>query len=201
MNLSRVTNLQVKDENCDLLADFLILNRCKIYLSQLLNVSDVRQIEMHTAEPLVPDPEVEIAFEVEIVVAKLKKYKSPGSDQISAELIQAGGEILQCEIHKLSNSIWSKQELLDQWNECIIIPVYKRGDKIDCSNYQGVSVLSTSYKILSNGLLSRLSPYIEKIIGDRQYGFQHNNHCSESLHSSGTGKKRGRTMRQYTSYS
>jgi hypothetical protein len=51
-------------------------------------VSDVRQIETHTAEPLVPDPS---PFEVEVAIAKLKRYKSPGSDQIPAELIQAGG--------------------------------------------------------------------------------------------------------------
>jgi hypothetical protein len=63
------------------------------YFSQLLdvhNVSDVRQIGVHTTEPLVPGPS---HFEVEIAIVKLKKYKSPGSDQISVELIQAGGEI------------------------------------------------------------------------------------------------------------
>jgi hypothetical protein len=60
------------------------------------NVSDVRQIEVHTAEPLVSGPS---HLEVEIAVAKLKKYKSPGSDEIPAELIQAGGEILLSAIH------------------------------------------------------------------------------------------------------
>jgi hypothetical protein len=55
------------------------------------NVSDVRQIEEHTAEPLVPDPS---RLEFAIAIAKLKKYKSAGSDQIPTELIQAGGEIL-----------------------------------------------------------------------------------------------------------
>jgi hypothetical protein len=66
------------------------------------NVSDVRQIEVHSAEPLVPGPS---RLEVEIAIAKLKKYKSPGSDQIPAELIQAGGEILLCEIHKPINCV------------------------------------------------------------------------------------------------
>jgi hypothetical protein len=47
-------------------------------------VSDVRQIEVHTAEPLVPGPS---HLEVEIAVAKLEKYKSLGSVQIPAELI------------------------------------------------------------------------------------------------------------------
>jgi hypothetical protein len=49
-------------------------------------VSDVRQIEVHTAEPLVPGPS---RLEVEIAIAKLKKYKSPGSDQVLVELILA----------------------------------------------------------------------------------------------------------------
>jgi hypothetical protein len=44
----------------------------------------------------------------------LQRYKSPGSDQIPAGLIEAGGETLQSEIHKLINSIWNKEELSDQ---------------------------------------------------------------------------------------
>jgi hypothetical protein len=78
-------NNLVKDENGDLLADsHNILNRWKNYFSHLLNVHNVdddRQIEVHTAEPLVPGPS---SLEVEIAVAKLKKYKSAGSDLIQA---------------------------------------------------------------------------------------------------------------------
>jgi hypothetical protein len=90
-----------------------ILNRWKNYFSQLLNVhrvSDIRQIEIHTAEPLVPDPS---PFEVEIAIENLKRYNSPGSDGIPGELIQAGGEILRSKIHKLIKSIWNKEELPD----------------------------------------------------------------------------------------
>jgi hypothetical protein len=60
-------------------------------------VSDDRQREIHIAEPLVPDP---APFEVEIAVAKLKRNRSPGSDQIPTELIQAGDEILCSDIYK-----------------------------------------------------------------------------------------------------
>jgi hypothetical protein len=55
--------------------------------------------------------------------------------------------------------IWNKEELTDQWKESIVVPVYKKDDKTDCSNYRGISLLSTTYKILSNILLSRLTPY------------------------------------------
>jgi hypothetical protein len=88
------------------------LNRWKNYFSQLLNVrrvTDVRQIEVHTAESLVPTHR---PFEVEIVIAKLKRYKLLGSDQIPAELIQEGGEILLSKILKLINSIWNIKNCL-----------------------------------------------------------------------------------------
>jgi hypothetical protein len=50
------------------------------------NVSDVKQIDIHTAEPLVLDPR---PFEVKISIAKFKNYDLSGSDQILAALIQA----------------------------------------------------------------------------------------------------------------
>jgi hypothetical protein len=64
-------------------------------------IAGVMHIEIHTAEPLVPDSS---PSDVEIAIAKFKKHKSPDSDQIKAELIQAGGETLLSGIHKLINS-------------------------------------------------------------------------------------------------
>jgi hypothetical protein len=53
-------------------------------------------------------------------------------------------------IHKLINAIWNKEELPDQWKESITVPVHKKGDKTGCNNYRGISLLSTSYEILSS---------------------------------------------------
>jgi hypothetical protein len=55
----------------------------------------------------------------------------PGSDQIQAELIQAGGEILLSAFHTAINSIWNKEELHDQWNESTIVPVHNKADATD----------------------------------------------------------------------
>jgi len=54
------------------------------------------------------------------------------------------------------------------WKESITVPIHKKGDKTDCSNYTGIS---TTYKILSKILLSRLTPYAEKITGDISVDF------------------------------
>jgi hypothetical protein len=70
-------------------------------------------------------------LEFEIAAAKLKKYKSPGTDEISAELIQVGGAVLLSTNHKLINSVWNKAELPEQWKESIIVPVPKNGDNTD----------------------------------------------------------------------
>jgi hypothetical protein len=65
----------------------------------------VRLAEIHTAELLVPEPSVS---EIEVAIDNLKSHKSPGIDQIPAELIKAGGRTISCEIHKLIISIWNK---------------------------------------------------------------------------------------------
>jgi hypothetical protein len=131
----------------------------------------LRQIEIHTAQPSISEPK---SFGAEIDVAKLEKFKWPGSDQIPAEPIQARDEILRSEIHKLIRCILNKEGLPDQWKESIIVPVHKRGNINDCSNYRETSLLSTAYKMLSNILPSRLSPYTDEIIGDHQCGFRRN---------------------------
>jgi hypothetical protein len=58
-------------------------------------------------------------------------HKSPGFGQILAEFIQAGSNTLCSEISEHINSIWNKEELPDQGKESIIVPAYKKGDKID----------------------------------------------------------------------
>jgi hypothetical protein len=133
---------------------------------------------MHTAEPFVPEPS---ASEVEVAIGKLKRYKSPGVDQIPAELIQAGGETLRSEIHKLIKLILNKEELPHQSKESIVVPIDKKGDKTDCSNYRGISLLSTSYKILSNILLARLTPYADEIVRDHQCVFRRNRSTTDHI--------------------
>jgi hypothetical protein len=92
------------NENVDLLADsYSNLSRWKNFFFHIFNahvVNDIRQTEVRTAKPLVPEHS---SFEVETANGKLKRwaYYSPDTDQIPAELVQSGGNILRFEIHKL----------------------------------------------------------------------------------------------------
>jgi hypothetical protein len=69
-------------------------------------------MDIHTAKLLTPEPSL---VEVEIAIGKFKSYKSPGTDQIPAELIKAGGETLYSQIHRFICSVWNKEELPQQW--------------------------------------------------------------------------------------
>ena len=69
----------------------------------MYEVKDVGQAEIHTAEPLVPEPS---ASDVELPIDKLKSHKSLGIDQIPAELIKARGRTVCLGIRKVITSVW-----------------------------------------------------------------------------------------------
>jgi len=120
----------VKVKYGDLVADsHSILARLRNHSSQPLNVqgdNDVGQTKIHSIEQPVPEPS---AVGVELAIEKLKSHKSPGIDQIPAELIKAGVRTIRYEIHKLTISIWNTEALAEEWKESIIVPIHKKGDK------------------------------------------------------------------------
>ena len=85
------------------------------------------------------------------------------------------------QIHKLITSIWKREKLPEEWKESIIVPIHKKGDKTDCNNYRGISLLPTTYKIFSHILLSRLIPYAKEIIVDYQCGFRRNRPTTDHI--------------------
>jgi len=58
------------------------------------------------------------------------------------------------------------KEVPEEYKGPIVVPIYKKVDKTHCSNYIGISLLPSFFKVLTNNLLSRLTPYGEEIIGD-----------------------------------
>jgi hypothetical protein len=119
----------------------------------------------------VPDPS---AFKLGVDAEKLRRHNSPGINQISAELIKAGDKTIRSEIHKLINSVWNNEELPMDLKESSIVPIFKKGVKTNCSNYTGLSNLSSTYKISSNILLSRITPDAEEFSEDQHCGFRRN---------------------------
>jgi hypothetical protein len=105
--------------------------------------------------------------EVEIATGKLEKYKSPGTDQISDEII-----ILYVLRYTNIFVLYGIRRNFHSSGRNLSVPSHKNGDKTN--NYRGISLLSAAYKTLSDILLARLTPYTNIIIGDHQCGFRRN---------------------------
>jgi len=131
------------------------------------------------AEPLVEEISKE---EVRAAIRSLKNWKAPGSDSIPSELIKYGGEDMHNFIYRVCHSrVWQEETMPESWSEAIIIPLHKKGDKTECNNYRGISLLNSVYKIFSKVLLNRLTPYAEECLGEHQSGFRKGRSTIEQL--------------------
>lgn len=73
---------------------------------------------------------------------KPNNNKAPGIDNLPGELLKYGGEYLVSTLHQLLVKIWVNEELSAEWQTSVICP--KKGDKLVCENYRGISLLSTA---------------------------------------------------------
>jgi sorting nexin-29 len=105
------------------------------------------------------------------VIRNLKNNGAPGKDSITSELIKYGGRKLWNRIHQLITTIWETKQMPQEWGTAIICPIYKQGDKLECRNYRGISLLNVTCKIFTNLLTRVIEPYVEEILGYYQCGF------------------------------
>ena len=143
---------------------------------------------IRSSEPVPPEPpeeDVEMPQpslgEVEEAIKNLKNNKAPGLDGITSELIKAGGPNLAVLLHKTIGNIWTDEKLPADLLNSVLCPIHKKGNKLDCSNYRGISLLNTAYKILANILSRRLDPYMESFVQNYQAGFRSGLSTSDQL--------------------
>ena len=110
--------------------------------------------------------------EVRTAIKELKNNKAPGEDGVVGELLKAGGEYLNDKVYQLILRIWREEKVPRKWKKGIIIPILKKGDKMVCGNYRGITLLSCVYKIFAKILYRRLTPYTNEILGEYQCGFR-----------------------------
>jgi len=69
----------------------------------------------------------------------------------------------------------------NEWNKSIICPIYKKEEKSECSNYRGISLLNTAYKILVTVINNRLKVYAEDFLSQEQNGFGRNRSTMDNI--------------------
>ena len=110
--------------------------------------------------------------EVQTAINSLKRNKSPGSDGVTAEMLQAGGEPLSRQIHKICNKAWHEGTIPEEWGKSILVPIPKKGDLSNCSNYRTISLINHTGKVLLIVLLNRLKSHLDPYLSEEQAGFR-----------------------------
>ncbi|XP_023238427.1 probable serine/threonine-protein kinase tsuA [Centruroides sculpturatus] len=132
-------------------------------------LADPPQIDQPTTP--MSDAEPTIA-EVKAAIGSLNIGKAAGLDLITAEAIKAGGDILHHRLYLLIKTIWHTEQIPAIWKKAIIVPIHKKGDSRDCSNYRSISLLSIVGKVFMKIIQSRLQKHREETSREEQAGFR-----------------------------
>ncbi|KAK2167303.1 hypothetical protein NP493_1280g00031 [Ridgeia piscesae] len=119
--------------------------------------------------------EIPTMDEMKRAIVCLKDGKSPGGKGIPAEVWKHGGDNLFSRLHLLITNTWEVGSVPQAWKDASIVTIYKKGDRTDCRNYRGISLLSIAGKIFARILFNRLSTYITpEVVPETQCGFRGN---------------------------
>ena len=127
--------------------------------------------------------EVPTLVEITKAIDQLKSGKAAGVDGIPSEIWKHGGPALHAKLHELFTCCWKQGKLPQDLRDAVIITLYKnKGEKSDCSNYRGITLLSIAGKILASVLLNRLMPNIaDEHLPESQCGFRANRSTTDMV--------------------
>ena len=98
--------------------------------------------------------------------------KAPGICGIVPEMLKAGSEVMVVWMVKMFNLVWREGVVPGDWIKAVIIPIFKKGSRLDCANYRGISLLSAVGKAFGQTLDERVKAIADVKVMDEQGGFR-----------------------------
>lgn len=109
--------------------------------------------------------------EIKTATWKTKSNKVPGADEITVEVVKAGGEGIIDLLRKIFNKILSTEKSSDDFSKMIALPIYKKGNGLKRENYCVIELLSIYGKIFLRVLLDRIQSKVNGKLKERQFLF------------------------------
>ena len=98
--------------------------------------------------------------------------KASGGDGIPAELFQILKDDAVKVLHSVCQQIWSTQQWPQDWKRTTFIPMPKKGNAKECSNYRTIALISHTSKVMLKILQARLQIFMNRELPDVQVGFR-----------------------------
>ena len=117
------------------------------------------------------EPDI-LAWEVKWALESITMNKASGGDGIPVELFQILKDDAVKVLHSICQQIWKAQQWPQDWKKSVFIPIPKKGNAKECSNYRKIALISHASKVMLKILQARLQQYANRELPDIQAGFR-----------------------------
>ena len=160
----------IKDGNSmDLTEANNIKERWQEYTGDLYK-KDLHDQENHDGVITHLEPDI-LECEVKWALESITKNKASGGDGIPVELFPILNDDAVKGLHSICQQIWKTQQWPQDWKRSVFIPIPKKGNAKECSNYHTIAIISHSGKVMLKILQARLQQYVNHELSDVQAGF------------------------------
>ena len=117
------------------------------------------------------EPDI-LECEVKWALGSITTNKASGGDRIPVELFQILKDDVVTVLHSICQEIWKTQQWPQDWKRSIFIPILKKGNAKECSNYHTIALISHASKVMLTILQARLQQYVNHELADVQASFR-----------------------------
>ena len=117
------------------------------------------------------EPDI-LECEVKWALESITKNKASGGDGIPVELFQILKDNAVKVLHSICQQIWKTQQWPQDWKRSVFIPILKKGNAKECSNYRTIALISHASKVMLKILQARFQQYMNRELPDVQAGFR-----------------------------
>ena len=116
------------------------------------------------------EPDI-LECEVKWALGRITTNKASGGDGIPVKLFQILKDDAMKVLHSIGQQIWKTQQWPQDWKRSVFIPIPKKNNAKECTNYHTIALISHASKVMLKILQSRLQQYMNHEIPDVQVGF------------------------------
>ena len=187
----------IKDrDNMDLTEAEDIKKRWQEYTEELYK-KDVHDLDNHDGVIIHLEPDI-LECEVKWALESITTNKASGSDGIPVKLFQILKDDAVKVMHSICQQTWKTQQWPQDWKRSVFIPISKKGNAKECSNYHTITLISHASKVMLKILHARLQQYMNRELPDVQAGFRKGKRTRDQIANITASWKKQKSSRKTT---